>query len=163
MKKILLITTFLLSVSALANADEFKLENPYLQIGGGWGFKSGESEGGALKLATGFDLSNRFAVEGGYIAVSDVLVTDYDIFYLSFVAKQKLTEKMSLIGKVGITSWDSTEDFFFLDTVEDSGTSGLVGVELKYDFSESIAGLLSAEYFGGSEICPVMCSLRYTF
>lgn len=159
----ILTTTLFFSVSLLVNADEFKLENPYLQLGVGIGLKNGDSAPFAFKFAGGFDLSSRFAVEGGGVSLVEILDTEYDIFYLSLVVKQTLTEEMSLAGKVGITSWDTTSAPLFGPTTEDSGTSGMAGIELKYDFHENTAAILSAEYFGGTSTLPITFGLRYTF
>ena len=72
----------------------------------------------------------------------DLFDTDYDILYLSFVAKHVLSEKLSLAGKVGITSWDSTYPPPFGSITEKSGTSGMAGVDLKYNFSKNVAALV---------------------
>ena len=159
----IVLTALLLSVSTFVIADEIKIQNTYIQFNAGAGIKSGGNVV-ALKLAAGFDLNKDLGIEGGGVALVDLFDTDYDILYLSLVAKHALSEKLILVGKIGVTSWDSTYTPIFSSTItKKNGTSGMAGVDLKYDFSKNFAALLSVEYFGGTKIMPITGGLRYTF
>ena len=156
-------TALLVSISTCVIADDIKVQNTYIQLNAGVGIKSGDNVA-ALKLAAGFDLNKYLGIEGGVIGLVDLFDTDYDILYLSLVARHVISEKLTLAGKAGITSWNSTYTPIFSSAItKKNGTSGMVGADLKYDFSKKFAGLLSVEYFGGTNTVPITAGLRYTF
>ena len=153
-----LLAGLLLIISFSAVADEMRFQKPYIQLNGG--ISAGDGLG--VSAAAGVDLNKLLAVEVGSVANFNIFGKDYDIVYLGLLAKHALSDKMVLAGKAGITNWNSTSHPVGL-APEKNGVSGMVGLDLKYDFNQSFAAVFSAEYFFKVEAAPIMLGLRYTF
>ena len=161
----IIVANILLAVSSLAMADDMslKIENLYVQITAGPAFRSGSTEFSS-RFSAGVDLNKRLGIEAGATTTDGIFSTEYNVLYMNIVARHVLTEKVTLGAKVGVTDWESShEPFFFGTKTEENGFSGMLGAELKYDFSASLAAVLSMDFYGTINIAPVTAGLRYTF
>lgn len=123
---------------------------PRWHIGIGAGSSNVDQQGfdddRSMKVFVGYDLSEKFAVEGGFIDagkfaaedLSDVSV-NIDGFQVVGVGNLQLAPKFSLLGKAGIyiCNADKTKGGF---SESDRGTIVLFGVGIEYDAKPALRG-----------------------
>lgn len=108
--------------------------------------RQGFDDDRGIKAFVGYDLSETFALEGGFIDAGDFAVKDspgasikIDGFQFVGVGNLQLSQKFSLLGKAGvyICNADKTAAGF---SDRDRGTIALFGAGIEYDAKPALRG-----------------------
>jgi len=163
----IMFTTFILvntSLAFSADAQSVKVERPYIQlsIGGGGSSSSGDGHG-AVKLSAGADLTEKFGAEAGSIVASNSLTRTAVSQYLSLTARHLIANKITLVGKLGVSHYSDENCPLFVTCTNKTGYSGMFGGEIKYDVFEHVALAFALEYYGGISSTNGTLGIRYTF
>lgn len=106
------------------------------------------------KLQLGYQMTNSFALEGGYTSlgrakyiISNTAYTlsgekKADLFNLDLVGRAEINPSFSLLGRLGAYRWQTKSDLPFatgLRNVSENGTDIKFGVGAQYDFTQNFA------------------------
>lgn len=121
-----------------------------------------------IKAFVGYDFSETFALEGGFIDAGDFDAEDspgssikIDGFQFVGVGNLRLTQKFSLLGKAGVyfCDADKTEAGF---SESDRGTLALFGVGIEYHATPAIRGEWEYIDIDGGGIDLFLVSVLFT-
>ena len=116
-----------------------------------------------FKLSGGMDINKRFAVEAGAVNFSNVLEYDKSAKYVALVVKYPLQQRITVLGKVGLSSWETTEYFLASRRVGTEGISAILSAELEYKLHNNVSVTLGVDYFGGLLESPITAGIKIIY
>jgi hypothetical protein len=115
------------------------------------------------RFSAGMDMTRKFAVEIGTAIFTNVLEYDKSAKYLSLISKFPVTNRIVIMGKIGVVGWSKTEYFLNKLEISSSGTSGMIGAELEYKLIDHVSLTLGLDYYGGINEIPTSAGLKLIF